>query len=157
MRSRIDRFIIENWCLAKFIGEKYGIDPIILLAQSGHETAWGKRCIANNMFGIKATPSWKGEVAEFVTHEYIRGRRVRIKARFRAYKSKLDSLEDYIRIVSTLSRYKEAWQHRHLYQVYFEKLVEGGYATDPAYAEKLKTVYEIVRERLEKMGLIKAL
>lgn len=57
-----------------------GVPAKFMLGQAALETGWGKRMIrnadgsnANNLFGIKAGPGWKGKVATAVTTEYVNG------------------------------------------------------------------------------------
>ena len=73
-----------------------------MVGQAGHETGWGQREIkmrggksANNLFGIKADPSWKGKVAEVTTTEYVKGVAEKRVAKFRAYESADESFRDY--------------------------------------------------------------
>ena len=65
-----------------------------MIAQAAHETGWGRREIrnadgtaSNNLFGIKAGPSWKGAVAEVTTTEYVNGEAREGDREVRAYAS----------------------------------------------------------------------
>ncbi|WP_284502198.1 glycoside hydrolase family 73 protein, partial [Clostridium tertium] len=56
--------------------KKYGVLPSITLAQAVLESAWGQSGLtiqANNLFGIKADPSWTGRVLEMETQEHVDG------------------------------------------------------------------------------------
>ncbi|WP_375372925.1 glycoside hydrolase family 73 protein [Clostridium sp. CF012] len=86
---------------------KYKILPSITIAQCILESAWGKSDLsikANNLFGIKADSSWSGKSVNMPTSEYYDEV---IKANFRRYESKIDSLDDYGNFLFDNDRYKE--------------------------------------------------
>ena len=56
---------------------------------------------------------------------------------FRAYKSLADSMHDYDRLLVTDSRYAAAMQSTNDPKQFAALLVQGGYSTDPTYADKL--------------------
>jgi flagellar protein FlgJ len=121
-----------------------GIPASFMLGQAGHETGWGRSEIRNadgsnafNLFGIKATPGWKGKVAEVTTTEYINGEPRKVTARFRAYDSYEASFRDYARMIGNSPRYQAAMQNLHSGQAFATQLQKAGYATDPQYAAKL--------------------
>ncbi len=121
-----------------------GIPAAFMIAQAAHETGWGKRDIrnadgssSNNLFGIKAGPSWKGAVAEVTTTEYVDGQPRKVTAKFRAYASAADSFADYARLMTTSPRYTGVVSNASNAQGFAQGLQDAGYATDPAYAAKL--------------------
>ena len=118
-----------------------------MVAQAAHESGWGKREIKNadgstsfNVFGIKAGGSWKGPVAEIVTTEYINGEPRKVVAKFRAYKSYEESFNDYARLMQNSPRYGQVVAQASTPEGFAQGLQKAGYATDPAYAEKLGRV-----------------
>ena len=115
-----------------------------MIAQAAHESGWGRREIrnadgspSNNLFGIKAGPSWKGAVAEVTTTEYIDGQPRKVTAKFRAYASAAESFADYARLMKTSPRYTGVLANASSAEGFAQGLQKAGYATDPAYAEKL--------------------
>lgn len=67
-------------------------------AQASLESADGKSSLAtrsNNLFGIKADPSWRGESVTSNTEEEVNGQRIRVDQKFRKYASTDDSLKDW--------------------------------------------------------------
>jgi flagellar protein FlgJ len=130
-----------------------------MVSQAALETGWGRKEIRHadgspsfNLFGIKAGPGWKGPVAEITTTEYVDGRPVKMTARFRAYGSYAESFADYARLMKNSPRYAAATQAvaaqsrtasagsaEHAAR-FAHGLQQAGYATDPAYAEKLTRV-----------------
>lgn len=121
-----------------------GIPAAFMVAQAAHESGWGKREIrnadgtsSNNLFGIKAGPSWKGAVAEVTTTEYVDGQPRKVTAKFRAYASTAESFADYARLMKTSPRYTGVLANASSAQGFAQGLQNAGYATDPAYADKL--------------------
>ncbi len=121
--------------------KKYNIPPSLVLAQAALESGWGKKHIQNNLFGIKATASWKGKVVEAWTTEYIKGVPRKVKALFRAYDSFAESIEDHSKLLGELSRYIKVREAKD-YKEACHAVKEAGYATDPAYAAKLIEIIE---------------
>ena len=124
-----------------------GIPAAFMLAQAAHESGWGQREIrladgssANNLFGIKAGPSWTGAVAEVTTTEFVNGQAQKLTQRFRAYASAADSFRDYAQLMKGNSRYSQVLASGGSAERFAQGLQAAGYATDPAYADKLGRV-----------------
>ncbi|MBP3964524.1 glycoside hydrolase family 73 protein [Paenibacillus lignilyticus] len=116
--------------------------PSVRLAQSWLETG-GNIPYWNNLAGYKVgagVPNgyWKGAVVDKRTWEVIDGRRVTETATFRAYDSIYDFYKDQD-LLFARSRYDRV----RLAKTPFEQvrmLLACGYATDPAYADKLTAI-----------------
>jgi peptidoglycan hydrolase FlgJ len=140
-----------------------GIPAAFMVSQAALETGWGRKEIRHadgspsfNLFGIKAGGAWKGPVAEIVTTEYINGRPQKVVAQFRAYGSYAESFADYARMMKNSPRYAAATaavaqaaqaggSTRPVAEAdnaarFAQGLQRAGYATDPAYADKLTRV-----------------
>ena len=124
-----------------------GIPASFMVSQAAHETGWGWHEIRRadgtpsfNLFGIKAGPNWKGRVAEVTTTEYVNGVPRKVTARFRAYDSYAESFHDYARLMKASPRYREVVASADSPQAFAHGLQRAGYATDPAYADKLTRV-----------------
>lgn len=120
----------------------------IISAQVAQETAWGHKIIGKNLFNIKSMQEWVNQgkpTAEAWTTEYIHGKPIKVKARFRDYVTYGDSLEDYILLIQK-PWFREAWINRLDPEKYFNGLVKGGYATDPVYADSLLRRYDKICE-----------
>ncbi|MGA7438319.1 MAG: flagellar assembly peptidoglycan hydrolase FlgJ [Luteibacter sp.] len=126
--------------------KKLGVSVRALLAQAALETGWGKHMPAQggnssfNMFGIKAGSSWDGKRVNVPTLEYENGVAVRKKDSFRAYDSPSDSFKDYADMVATSPRYAQAVGRGDDIAGFAHALTQGGYATDPSYAQKLTDI-----------------
>ena len=121
-----------------------GIPAAFMVAQAAHETGWGKQAIrmadgsnSFNLFGIKAGADWKGPVATVTTTEYVDGKAKKMAQRFRAYSSYDESFADYARLMKTSPRYREVVASADSAKGFAMGLQRAGYATDPAYADKL--------------------
>lgn len=120
--------------------------PSVCLAQSALETGWGTAGLmtrANAYFGIKAGGSWTGKVYRADTWEVADGVAYNTVANFRAYDSKAESVADYYRMITSLSRYskgicygadKSKWLTP---KECVTALWAGGYATDDNYVTKV--------------------
>lgn len=127
-------------------GYEKGIFPSITIAQAIHESSWGNSLLAsqyNNLFGIKASSSWTGPVAELPTQEEVNGGVITVIARWRVYSSYEESILDRIEFLLENSRYEEAGvfsAKNYIEQA--EALQKAGYATDSNYAKKLINTIE---------------
>jgi len=126
-----------------------GIPASFMVAQAAHESGWGRREIKNadgstsfNVFGIKAGAGWKGPVAEVTTTEYEGGVARKVTAKFRAYGSYEESFRDYARLMKDSPRYSQVMASAGGASAagFAQGLQRAGYATDPAYADKLTRV-----------------
>ncbi len=124
---------------------------------------------SNNLFGIKAGANWTGPVAEVVTTEYVGGKAHKVTAKFRAYESTDASFRDYAKLMKESPRYAgvvsgvagvapkvtegvqlAAYSPTAHFAAsdtsaanaskFAHGLQRAGYATDPAYADKLTRV-----------------
>lgn len=138
--------------VARRAAEKLGVKPEVLLAQAAHETGWGRHIpqhadgqSSHNLFGIKAGGSWQGEQAVKQTFEVIGGVPRVERAAFRAYDSFESCLDDYAELIGGLARYGDAVANADSPEGYLRGLQSGGYATDPAYADKVMSVLQSPR------------
>jgi flagellum-specific peptidoglycan hydrolase FlgJ len=107
-------------------------------AQSVIETGYGKHLAGgNNYFGIKARPGEGGPAQQ--TQEFINGKMVTINDKFRRYNSMEESAADYVKFLKENSRYKETLAAKTVDEAILA-IGRSGYATDPGYANKLKSV-----------------
>jgi hypothetical protein len=118
-----------------------GVPASVTVAQAILESDWGRSQLAqsaNNYFGIKAISSLGNDgVIWLPTSEYDdSGQTYETISPFRAYKSLTDSLTDHDRLLLT-SRYTVAMRVANDPKQFAQQLYAAGYATDPAYADKL--------------------
>jgi flagellar protein FlgJ len=149
-----DDFISQLRPHAEQAAKELGVDPNALLAQAALETGWGRSvpCNANgdcsfNLFGIKAGSQWSGATVNVPTLEFEEGIPMRKVERFRAYESAADSFRDYAALIRDSSRYASARGAGDNVEAFATALQQGGYATDPHYAQKIAAVASEVRAR----------
>jgi len=142
-----ESFVQQLLPMVKQAADKLGVSPDVILAQAALETGWGKHVIkgtdgqsSNNLFNIKADKRWQGDSAATGTIEYRDGVAVREQAKFRSYESYQDSFNDYVDFLQTQPRYQDALKQSHSPEEFIEGLHKAGYATDPAYADKIKKI-----------------
>ncbi len=121
-----------------------GVPADTILAHAALESGWGAREIktadglpSHNLFGIKAGGSWRGAAVETLTTEYRQGVPMKLEQHFRAYADYGAAFSDYAGLLK--ARYGAALESNDAGS-FAEGLAAGGYATDPAYAGKLKSV-----------------
>ncbi|NHA13379.1 flagellar assembly peptidoglycan hydrolase FlgJ [Thioalkalivibrio sp. XN279] len=142
-------FVRRLWPHAQRAAARLGIAPEVLVAQSALETGWGRHMIrhadgrsSHNLFGIKASGNWQGERVGVPTLEYRDGVARREHAAFRGYRDEAASFADYARLIGSEPRYQKALASGGDPAVYLRGLQEAGYATDPAYADKILAILE---------------
>ena len=118
------------------------IFPSLRIAQAAHETGWRIHSW-NNLVGLKAgggkpNQYWDGSSVRTGTWEVINGQRIDTAANWRAYRSVEDCFRDQD-LLFALPRYERVRQAR-TSEEQAEMLQACGYATDPQYAAKLKTI-----------------
>jgi len=128
------------------------IVPEIAAAQAALESRYGRSKLArlaNNLFGIKAGPSWNGEVLELPTREFDPERGwVETVARWRRYASWEQCFEDYGAIIARLPWFADAAEAARRGDAvgFLEGILarpgEPGWATDPDYKGKVLAVAE---------------
>lgn len=119
---------------------KFAVLPSITIAQGILESNWGRTSPGNNIFGIKATTSWKWKTQKLKTKEWNGKKTISVVTNFRAYDSIENSVLDH-GVLLTASRYS-AVRSESNYKIAAIALQKAGYATDPNYAKKLIRIIE---------------
>jgi flagellar protein FlgJ len=123
---------------AKIISSRTGVPTEVILAQSALESNWGRSVKGNAYFGIKGkSPS--GNSTSFATHEVtLAGKRISETDEFRAYASYDEAASDYASLIQR--KYPTAMACSDDPEKFADAIARQGYATDPQYAEKLKSI-----------------
>lgn len=120
--------IIEPYVKKEY--KKSGILPSITLSQAILESNSGNSRLTregNNLFGIKAGKSWKGDTIKFVTEE---NHKEYIKAYFRKYKNWEESIDDHTKLLQQNPVYKRHGLFKtKKYEKQAQALEDAGYAT----------------------------
>ncbi|GAA5157888.1 flagellar assembly peptidoglycan hydrolase FlgJ [Viridibacterium curvum] len=140
------QFVDALWPQAQDAAHKLDVPPHFLIGQAALETGWGKAEIRRadgqpsyNLFNIKAGKDWQGATVDAQTTEYENGQAVTRTERFRAYSSYAESFADYAQLMQNAPRYASV-AGQDSASGFARALQSAGYATDPAYADKLTRV-----------------
>ncbi|HHJ12815.1 MAG TPA: flagellar assembly peptidoglycan hydrolase FlgJ [Gammaproteobacteria bacterium] len=142
-------FVQGIWSQAEQVSRRLGIPTEALVAQAALETGWGRHMIRDeqgrnsfNFFGIKAGPDWQGARVATDTLEFRDGIMRREHAWFRAYASPQEAFADYADFLARNPRYREVLEQGNDAHRFASALSRAGYATDPAYADKLHRILD---------------
>ena len=145
-----DQFLKKIADDAQEIGQKEGIYASVMMAQAILESGSGNSLLSSepnhNLFGIKG--SYKGSSVTFNTLEQdSSGQSYQIRAQFRKYPSYKESLEDYADLIKNgltgnPDFYKPTWKSETKDYKEATKYLEGRYATDRQYSQKLNAIIE---------------
>ncbi|UYU33298.1 flagellar assembly peptidoglycan hydrolase FlgJ [Siccibacter colletis] len=151
-------FLAQLSLPARLASQQSGIPHHLILAQAALESGWGQRQIKTesgepsfNLFGVKASGSWKGPVTEITTTEFENGEAKKVKAKFRVYGSYLEALSDYVGLLTRNPRYAAVTTAATPEQG-AQALQSAGYATDPNYARKLNTMIQQLKAMSDKVS-----
>ncbi|SCK17578.1 flagellar protein FlgJ [Vogesella sp. LIG4] len=134
-------------------GAKLGVAPELVMAHAALESGWGQRPImgadgnSHNLFSIKAGRDWHGAVADVLTTEHVHGEAVKTVERFRAYPDYRSAFNDYVALLQGNPRFAAVQGAGHDARAFAGALARGGYATDPAYADKLQQLAASLQQR----------
>ncbi|MES2741521.1 MAG: glucosaminidase domain-containing protein [Pseudomonadota bacterium] len=133
---------IQPW--AEETGQRLGVASELVAAHAALESGWGQRPLRHdggadtyNLFGIKAGPAWQGSVAASATTEYEHGAALKKVEQFRSYPDQASAFRDYAQVLLDNPRYRAALHTGSDARAFALGLAQGGYATDPRYADKL--------------------
>ncbi|MGH8445038.1 MAG: flagellar assembly peptidoglycan hydrolase FlgJ [Solimonas sp.] len=129
---------------AERAARELGVPARVLIAQAALETGWGRHAIrgadgqsAHNYFGVKADARWQGADVQTTTTEYVDGQAQRGQAGFRRYDDAGQAFDNYVDFLKSNPRYADALRHGGNAAHFVQGLQKAGYATDPAYAQKI--------------------
>lgn len=123
---------------------KTGVPAGFTVAQAALESGWGRYVPKGsgttgrnsyNLFGIKALAGQ--DYVTCWTWEYDSSGWHRVQAKFRAYGSYQESIDDHARLLTGPTRYAQCLSRATDVAAYARCVHASGYATDPAYADKL--------------------
>lgn len=148
--SKYTKFIEEIKDEAIKNYKEYKILPSITIAQAILESSWGESDLAqiyNNLFGIKADSSWKGDYVTLETFEFYD---TKIEDKFRVYSNKNQSIKDHAKFLVDNQRYKKYGVFEA--KTYIEQayaLQNAGYSTaedNSGQKRYAKDLIEIIRQ-----------
>lgn len=140
----VEDFLAKWVPIAQSESKRSGIPASVILAQGALESDWGRSDLtthANNYFGIKANKGYAGESKAFLTTEEVNGKKVKVWANFRDYRTPEQSWIDHTDFLLTNPRYQKygVFSTNDPYEV-AQALQRAGYATSSTYADDLMKV-----------------
>lgn len=155
MPAHVRAFVNKYEGAARLASNVSGVAHELILAQAALETGWGKSVIktedgrdSHNLFGIKAGQYWKGETTNITTTEFVDGKPVKQIEAFRVYSSVTEGFADYARLVGKNPRYQPVVNAPNS-KAAAHAIQQAGYATDPAYANKLISIMDQLGNRTD--------
>lgn len=134
------------------IEKRTGASACFIVSQSALETAWGKSILmvrdspdtqcakktSNNLFNIK----WSSNCGYDFGYAYVweqkpTGEKYWIWDKFCVYRSFTESMEHWLKLISTNPRYARAWDSRHSVVEFAKQMQKCGYATAINYADQI--------------------
>jgi flagellar protein FlgJ len=138
-------FVKSMWPSALLAQQTTGVPAEYIVGQAALESSWGRSEPRTadggrsfNLFGVKAGAGWNGPSIAATTTEYTQGQATRQVERFRAYGSYAESFQDWAKMVAGSPRYGQTVRDAGSVSGFAQGMQKAGYATDPAYGEKLE-------------------
>ena len=138
VRQRHNFQVVYN--LAKKVGIKF---PEVVAAQFGVESVYGSKITGtNNYFGIKADPQdiKTGNFTEADTFEEIDGKMVKVRAKFKNFKTLEESIKHYKKFWNDDIKDRKGTINVNTAEEAIIRLKENGYATDSDYVKLVTDV-----------------
>lgn len=146
------KFIAWVEPIAKELEKNTGVSATVAMAQAAHESRYGNSQLARvacNLFGIKATDSWKKAgkmIYSIPTGEVIEGKSITVNAHFRAYDSWNESFEDWANLMQkSIYHYAFSAMKSGNPKGAIREIAKAGYATDPRYADKVEKMFDYIK------------
>lgn len=162
-------FVTKLYPFALLTQQKSGISAVAILTQAALESGWGKAAPGNMYFGVKDTDGVNGNEQLLTTTEYSKRAdlkfpeiisitpvirngqkyfKYKVKDYFRKYNSPEECFTDHAKFFQVNPRYTKALEVKADYNRFFEEIAKAGYATDPNYADTLKSVAKSIVKNL---------
>jgi len=162
VNTTISDFVAKYYPYALASEKESEISAKAVLAQSALETGWGRVIKGNMLFGVKAkatTPANKKQL--LTTTEFLKADNAKfpeivsvtkqknglykyvVKDWFMKYESPKESFDDHAAFFKRNPRYSEALKVKGDANRFVEEIAKAGYATDPNYANTLKSIIKI--------------
>lgn len=161
-------FVIKYYPFAYETEKKSGISSVFILAQAALESGWGEAAPGNMFFGVKDTDGVNGNEQLLRTVEYSKNETIKVpeiisktfdplkklyrfivRDYFRKYPSPEESFTDHANFFIQNGRYAKALLVKADPYRFAEEISKAGYATDPAYALKLKLIITDIEQYLK--------
>lgn len=122
------QFFDTNYAFAIKAGERFNLNPAIILAVASYETGYGGSYSAKNdlnYFGLSASTYFNAEFWNGIDKRKTSD----TAGAYRVYKSVQNSFYDFAWLISTASRYQAAYKQSYNLTLFAEEFVKSGYFT----------------------------
>ena len=153
-----EEFIAALMPFAEKAAAELHVNIDVILAQAALETGWGKHMLHDgkgnssfNVFNIKKSAAWDGKTVGVSSVEFKEGVATVERSHFRHYESYTHSFSDYVNMLKNNPRYQSVLAAGNDSKGYADALEKAGYATDPKYAQKLKSLLnsDVIRSAVD--------
>lgn len=150
-----ETFVTTYLPLAQKAGDRFKMNPGVILAQAAIESGWGTSYSARerkNFFGITAA----GSPNEFWDGSFTIGQN-QYKLKFRVYKTAQDSFYDFARLIS--SKYPSAYSVNHDSAAYAKAIANSPYISESngdnrmSYQNLIMSSFNSITTIIKKKGL----
>lgn len=160
------KFLQKNVTHANAVFIKYGIPPLVTLAQAALESGWGESAPGYNFFGYTAPNGYTGKRQLLKTVEYHDTKNIKypvvisvtksgskykylVKRWFKAYINPTYSFSDYASLIKGADRYADAFQFKNDPKKFFAEIFKAGYATSPEYYNLVISIMDTMKKYLK--------
>lgn len=159
-------FVKKYYPFALRIESETSIPAIAIMAQAALESAWGKKAIGNNLFGIKfkkgdfnyqkvltteyskSPDMFKGEDVSSKTFDKEKGLfKYKVWQYFADYETPYEAFLSHSKLLLS-KRYKHCLKWNYSPNRYLIAVWRAGYATDPNYGIKMCQMTKSIKKRL---------
>lgn len=141
--SSRENYVRSAYQVAKQVEESTGIPAELMVAITLNERGVNPDP-DHVLFGIKAGGDWKGRVHRSPTWEVYNGQRVDITDDFRAYDTPGEAFADFANLIMNSPRYQPALAAQTA-DDFVRRIHRAGYATDPAWSDKIIRLMREIR------------
>ena len=149
------KFMDDLGSAAQKYYNKYNILPSLVVAMAIKESGWGKSQLASknhNYFGMKWTTKAGTKRVEYNTKEFVDGKYITVKAKFRSYDTMEEGIDGFYKFITGYKRYANLIGEKDPAQACI-KIQQDGWANAPTYATSLYNDY-IVKYGLTKYDVL---
>lgn len=147
------------------LSNKIGVPYLFIMAQIALETGFGKSSLFTKYFNVGGIKAVKGQRSvELPTYEYIKGKKVRVLAKFAVYDNLAAGLVGYSGILR--NRYFKKYTFKTKDAKQYVAMLQSGkpkYATDINYVPKIHKLIDVAAmandhyQRTTQIGYLKAI
>lgn len=155
--TKKEKFVSDNWLAALAVEKEFGMNPIVMLAQAAHESAWG------NSYGAKNRYNFFGITAAGSPNRYWDGQKSKSTASglwFRIYDNAQKSFLDFSRLIK--AKYTSAFAQSYNIDSYATAIAQSSYISESngdnrtVYRKSILQNATFIQDTVKKLSLLAA-